>query len=103
MKAIGKTQSDHGKWMRLLALSCIVLALFMCGLEAMHAHSDAVSASPNSSPCVICLSVHAKAPTVSVQILPVFHALESIAVPYQSEGKSAAADLTLFIRPPPAV
>src|SRR5215831_1221236 len=53
MKAIGKTQSDHSKWMRLLALSCIVLALFMCGLEAMHAHSDAASASPNSSPSEI--------------------------------------------------
>ena len=87
--------------MRVVALSCIVLALFMSGLEAMHAHSDA-AASNNSSPCVICLSIHANAPTVSVQVLPPqFHALEAVAIPYETEGKSAISDLSLFIRPPP--
>jgi hypothetical protein len=101
MKAIQRSQPEFGRLMRFVALSCIVLALFMSGLEAMHAHTDAV-ASTNSSPCVICLSIHVNAPTVSVQILPQFHTIEAVAVPYQTEGKSAISDLSLFIRPPPA-
>jgi hypothetical protein len=100
MRAIRQSQTEFGSLMRVVALSCIVLALFMCGLEAMHAHSD-TAASSNSSPCVICLSIHVNAPTINVQVLPEFHAVEAIAVPYQTEGKSAISDLTLFIRPPP--
>jgi hypothetical protein len=100
MKTIRRSQPQFGRLMRVVALSCIALALFMSGLEAMHAHTDAV-ASTNSSPCVICLSIHVNAPTVSVQVLPQFHALEAIAIPYQPEGKSAVSVLTLFIRPPP--
>ena len=103
MHGITKRQFETGKLMRFVALSCIVLALFIAGLEAVHAHTDAASASTNSSPCVICLSVHANTPTVSVQILPDFHTVEAVAIPYLAEGKSAAADLTLFIRPPPSV
>jgi len=94
-------QFDRGSLARLVALSCIALALFMAGLEAMHAHSDTAAVSRNSSPCVVCLSVHANAPTVGVQLLPQFHAVEDIAIPYQSEGKSAISELRLFIRPPP--
>lgn len=86
--------------MRLAALSCILLVLFMSGLEAMHVHAD-IAVSRNSSPCVICLTIHANTPTVSVQILPQFHAIEAIAIPYQPEGRSAVSDLSLFIRPPP--
>lgn len=102
MKALQRSQPDIQGLMRPVALVCIVLVLFMSGLEAMHAHADA-TASRNSSPCVICLSIHANAPAISVHILPQFHAIEAIAIPYQPEGKSAVADLTLFIRPPPAV
>lgn len=100
MKTIQRSQPEFGMLMRVVALSCIVLALFMSGLEAMHAHSDAAT-STNSSPCVICLSIHANAPTIIVHVLPQFHAVEAIAIPYQTEGKSAISDLTLFIRPPP--
>src|SRR5262245_34131416 len=85
---------------RLVALSCMVLALFMAGLEAMHAHSD-VAVARNSSPCVVCLSVHANAPTVNVQLLPQFDTVEAIAISYRSEGKSTISELRLFIRPPP--
>lgn len=100
MKASPGSQPEFGRLMRVIALSCIVLALFMSGLEAMHAHSDAV-ASTNSSPCVICLSIHANAPTIIVHVLPQFHTVEAVAIPYETEGKSAISDLTLFIRPPP--
>lgn len=87
--------------MRLIAMVCIVLALFVAGLEATHSHSDAAVAQ-NSSPCVICLSVHANAPTVTVYLLLVFHSVEAFTVPYEIQGKSAISELSLFIRPPPA-
>ena len=86
--------------MRVIALLCIALALFMGGLEATHSHSDAAVAR-NSSLCVICFSVHANAPTVTVYLLQVFHAVEALTVLYESQGKSAVSELSLFIRPPP--
>jgi hypothetical protein len=96
----GNSQFETRKLMRLIALVCIVLALFMVGLESTHSHSDAAVAR-NSSPCVICLSVHANAPTVAVYLLLVFHSVESFTVPYETQGKSTISELSLFIRPPP--
>jgi hypothetical protein len=97
----GTSQFEHRKLMRLLAMVCIVLALFVAGLEATHCHSDGAVAR-NSSPCAICLSVHANAPTVTVYLLLVFHSVEAFTVPYETQGKSAISELSLFIRPPPA-
>ncbi|HET8890842.1 MAG TPA: hypothetical protein VFQ41_18200 [Candidatus Angelobacter sp.] len=97
---VSQGQLDTGKLTRVVALLCIALALFMGVLEATHSHSDAAVAR-NSSPCAICLSVHANAPTVTVYLLQVFHAVEAFTLPYESQGKSAASDLSLFIRPPP--
>jgi hypothetical protein len=98
---VGATQVESRKLMRLIALVCIVLALFVAGLEATHSHSDAAIAQ-NSSPCVICMSVHANAPTVTVYLLLVFHSVEAFTLPYETQGKSAISELSLFIRPPPA-
>jgi hypothetical protein len=100
MKAVSQSQLDTSKLMRVIALLCIALALFMGALEATHSHADGAVAR-NSSPCAICLSVHANAPTVTVYLLQVFHAVEALTVPYESQGKSAVSDLSLFIRPPP--
>ncbi|HZD93669.1 MAG TPA: hypothetical protein VE133_05400 [Candidatus Sulfotelmatobacter sp.] len=100
MKEIRTAQFEKGKLLRLLAWSCIVLVILISGLEAMHAHSD-VAVSRNSSPCAICLSAHANAPTVTVHVLPQLHTVEAVAVPDQSEGKSTVSELRLFIRPPP--
>ena len=97
----GTCQFETRKLMRLIAMVCIVLALFVAGLEATHSHSDAAVAR-NSSPCVICLSVHANAPTVTVYLLLVFHSVEAFTVPYEMQGKSTISELSLFIRPPPA-
>jgi hypothetical protein len=97
----GKNQFETRKLMRLIAMVCIVLALFVAGLEATHSHSDAAVAQ-SSSTCVICLSVHANAPTVTVYLLLVFHSVEAFTVPYETQGKSAISELSLFIRPPPA-
>jgi hypothetical protein len=100
MKAVSQSQLDTSKLMRVIALLCIALALFMGALEATHSHSDGAVAR-NSSPCAICLSVHANAPTVTVYLLEVSHAVEALTVPYESQGKSAVSELSLFIRPPP--
>ena len=97
----GTSQFETRKLMRLIAMVCIVLALFVAGLEATHSHSDSAVAR-NSSPCVICLSVHANAPTVTIYLLQVFHAVEALTLPYETQGKSAISELSLFIRPPPA-
>jgi hypothetical protein len=97
----GTSQFESRKLMRVVALLCIALALFMGVLEATHSHSDSAVAR-NSSPCVICLSVHANAPTVTVYLLLVFHSVEAFTVPYETHGKSAISELSLFIRPPPA-
>ena len=97
----GTSQFESRKLMRIIAMVCIVLALFVAGLEATHSHSEAAVAR-NSSPCVICLSVHANAPTVTVYLLLVFHSVEDFTVPYETQGKSAISELSLFIRPPPA-
>jgi hypothetical protein len=96
----GTSQFESRKLMRVVALLCIALALFMGVLEATHSHSDSAVAR-NSSPCVICLSVHANAPTVTVYLLLVFHSVEAFTVPYETQGKSAISGLSLFIRPPP--
>jgi hypothetical protein len=100
MKAVSQGQLDTSKLMRVIALLCIALALFMGALEATHSHSDGAVAR-NSSPCAICLSVHANAPTVTVYLLEVSHAVEALTVPYESQGKSTVSELSLFIRPPP--
>ncbi|HET9838861.1 MAG TPA: hypothetical protein VFR84_11540 [Candidatus Angelobacter sp.] len=97
----GYRQFETGSLRRWIALSCVVLALLISGLEAMHAHSDA-AVSRNSAPCAICLSVHVNASTVNVQALPQRHTVEAIAIPYRPEGKSAVSEHHLFIRPPPA-
>jgi hypothetical protein len=97
----GTSQFESRKLMRLIAMVCIVLALFVAGLEATHSHVDGAVAR-NSSPCVICLSVHANAPTVTVYLLLVFHSVEAFTIPFETQGKSAISELSLFIRPPPA-
>jgi hypothetical protein len=85
---------------RIVVLSCVALLLFIAGAEAVHNHSDA-AVSRNSAPCMICVTAHAKAPTVAIYLLPVLHAVESITVLPETEGKSAISELRLFIRPPP--
>ncbi len=93
-------QFEISRLKRFIALSCILMALVMAGLEATHAHSDTTVAS--SRPCALCISVHANAPTVTFQSLPVLYAVDVVAIPSLTEGKSTAPELSLFIRPPPS-
>jgi hypothetical protein len=94
-------QFETSQLKRFIALTCILMALVMAGLEATHAHSDAAG-SRNSRPCAICISVHSNAPTVMFHSLPVLHAVDVVAIPALTVGKSTAPELALFIRPPPS-
>ena len=96
---IKKDQLWGGSGMRWIALSCVLLVLLISGLEATHLHSGA---SSSSNPCVICISAHANAPAVVFHPLPVLYAVDVVAIPFQTEGKSTSPELQLFIRPPPA-
>jgi hypothetical protein len=102
MQAFTARQFGAGTAMRILALACIALLLFMAGAEALHNHGNAEVAR-NSAPCAICVTAHAKAPVITIQLLPVSHAVELIALPPDTEGKNAISELRLFIRPPPSV
>jgi hypothetical protein len=95
-------QFETRRLKRLFALSCILMTLLMAGTEATHAHADA-AASRTSRPCAICVSVHANAPTVTFQSLPVLCTVDVVSLPSLTEGKSTAPELILFIRPPPSV
>src|SRR6478672_7867916 len=97
-----KGQLENSSLMRWIAVICVLPARVMAGVEATHAHSEAAMPR-NSAPCAICLSAHAKAPTITVQLLPLVYAVETVAVTYESQGKSASAELSLFIRPPPSI
>jgi hypothetical protein len=89
-------------WQRSMALGCVLLVLAFAGLEAMHAHSDGQLAR-SSGPCAVCISVHANSAAVTAHPMPVVFAVEAVTVPFRVEGKAIAPELTLFIRPPPAV
>jgi len=98
---VRKGQFETSSLMRWIALSCLVLALLMTGLETTHLHSGQ-SLSQHSS-CALCLSAHANAPALMFHFLPALHTLDIIAAARPLEGKSAASELRLFIRPPPSV
>jgi hypothetical protein len=98
---VRKGQFETGTPLRWIAVSCVLLALLMTGLEATHVHSGA-SLSPHSA-CAVCLSVHANAPALAFHFLPALHTLDIIAVAQRPRGRSACSELTLFIRPPPSV
>jgi hypothetical protein len=86
---------------RITALACISLVLLLAGLEATHAHSDV--ANVRSSPCAICLSVHANAPAVMVLVMPTLAMLDTLVTPSLVEGHGIQREISLFIRPPPAL
>lgn len=96
------SQLEAWFWQRWMALTCIAMVLVFCGLEATHAHADA-RLTRNSAPCAVCISGHAKAPAVTFLALPLLMTVEIVAIPFLAEGKIIPPELTLFIRPPPAV
>jgi hypothetical protein len=100
MSALISSSQFASRGIRQWALACVLLALLMVGVEATHVHPDAASAR-TSSLCAICISVHANAPAVAFHPLPALTAVETVAIAFQTEGKSILKEITLFIRPPP--
>jgi hypothetical protein len=96
---MGKSQFEVGRAQRFLAVACVCLALLFAGLESTHAHADAKT----SSPCVICVSTHANALSVTFHLLPVLRPVQPVPPARPAEGRGIAKELRLFIRPPPAV
>jgi hypothetical protein len=96
-----KSRLMSGPWQRCMALGCLLLVLAFAGLEATHAHSDAQMAR-SSSPCALCISVHANSPAVIAYALPIVFAVEAVTLPFRAQGHVVTSELTLFIRPPPA-
>lgn len=87
---------------RWVAVACVLIALLFAGLEATHVHATASSGNVGR-PCAICISAHANAPVVASQCLSVAVTVAILAVSYDVDVKGVPAELTLFIRPPPAV
>lgn len=87
--------------LRWTALTCVFLVLLVAGVEATHAHSEV--ASVRSSPCAICLSVHANAPAITFHLLPTLSALETLVQPSLMEAHGIQTEISLFTRPPPSV
>lgn len=95
-------QLHGGAVKRLIALASLCLILVFAGLEAAHAH-PASDVARGSTPCAICIAVHANAPALTAHALPVIFTVESMTVLFRAERKGTTQDLTLFIRPPPMV
>jgi len=88
---------DLRRW---TALCCLFLALLRVGIEATHLHAD-TAAPQTSDRCLVCLSIQPNASATAFHPLPVLRVLEIVALPHRTEGKSRAAEIDLFIRPPP--
>jgi hypothetical protein len=71
-------------------------------LETTHAH-PAGDISRGSNSCAICIAVHANAPALTSSPTPVVFSVQTVLAPFRIERKSISADLSLLIRPPPAV
>lgn len=101
MRLKTKNRCEPGLLFRWAAFACVFLVLFLAAVEATHAHSEV--ASVRSSPCAICLSVHANAPAITFHLLPTLSALEALVQPSLLQGHGIQTEISLFTRPPPSV
>lgn len=95
-----RNRCQTGRLLRWTALACVFLVLFLAGVEATHAHSEV--SSVRSSPCAICLSVHANAPAITFHLLPSLSALETLVQPSLTQAHGIQTEISLFTRPPPS-
>jgi hypothetical protein len=80
---------------------CLLLVLIFTGLETTHAH-PAGDAARGSTPCAVCIAVHANAPALTAYFLPILFVVEAVTGSFRAQHTGTTADLWLFIRPPPA-
>jgi hypothetical protein len=81
---------------------CLLLFLVVTSVEAVHVHPDQALSRESSARCLICFSIHAKAPAVTVRSTPALVAVAMIAIPHEVLATGIASRLELFTRPPPA-
>jgi hypothetical protein len=93
-----RRQTSH--LMRWTTVACLFLVFVLAGLEVTHAHSEI--ASVRSSPCAICLSVHANAPAATYHFFSTLLTVEAIPAAVETTAKDSSRKLSLFIRPPPS-
>src|SRR5439155_10815336 len=92
-----RAQFEAGGLRRWVALSSILLVLAFNTIEFAHTHPT----TSGSSRCTICLSITGSVPAAAAHRLPALRAIAIVPAQRQSQGQSAAAEPTLFIRPPP--
>jgi len=86
------------RWMTAL---CLLLVVVLTSAEAIHVHPDG-AISRDGTRCLLCVSLHAKAPVASARPLPVQFTVTDLAVTYEVQAKGIASRLELFTRPPPS-
>jgi hypothetical protein len=84
------------------ALCCLSVLLAFAWLETTHAH-PAGELARGSTPCAVCIAVHANAPALTAHPAPVLFTVETLTASFRAERKDITAEISLFIRPPPAV
>lgn len=80
---------------------CLLLVIVLTSAEAIHIHPDG-AISRDGSRCLLCFSLHAKAPVASAHPLPLQFAVTMLAVTHEVQAKGIASRLELFTRPPPS-
>lgn len=84
------------------ALCCLCVLLAFAWLETTHAH-PAGDSLRGSTPCTVCIAVHANAPALTAHALPVLFTVETLTAQLRVERKGITSEISLFIRPPPVL
>jgi hypothetical protein len=100
MSIVHRDRFEAGGVRYWIALSSLLLILVFNTLETTHTHANT---SGDSTRCAICISVIGNVPAVAAHPLPVLRTVAIVAARHQPQRESAAAEPTLFIRPPPAI
>jgi hypothetical protein len=113
----GAVEYAYPKWIRVLALLCLLLVAGASTAQAAHIHGQwlphaaahvsepatAAQLAGGEERCALCMAMHAALP-VSLRMEPVY--VELIArVPVETDDRVVAASwhFAMFSRPPPAV
>ena len=110
----GRIASSYPKWIRTLALLCVVLVGFISTVEAVHIHGEwlpknaacvkmpaAASQGQGEEHCPLCVAMHSALP-VTIQVAP--EAVQEFAQPFAAHAPAAPQKLwsfATFSRPPP--
>jgi hypothetical protein len=106
----GKNSEPSEVWLRLIAVICIAMVVFMSAAQACHTHAEASSLrqATHHQPapedhCLVCVAMHTAIPaaTHALQATTVDVAEYVVPSPVE-EGHSTICVFDLQTRPPPA-